>query len=339
MASRALEIPADSLNMPRSAPADRSFARGVFLATFLAGCGVALVMLVALALAVRPEVRPGVIGSLLPALAVVAVVIAWCLAAYVSYALSRPLHQLIARLERSQASGRWEADFPENSTTRELNQLAAAINRAAVAVADSNERLDQAAVDFVEGMAQALDARDPCTAGHSQRVSDYASAIAITMGLSPGEVETIRLGARLHDIGKIGISDTVLCKPGNLTPEEYEMIKMHPQIGRRILERVAAFEPFLPLVELHHEDFDGQGYPYGLKGHEVPLAVRIVRVADVFDALTTDRSYRQGMPLARACELIESRAGVKFDPAVVRALRTTLISTEVSFLGVSASQR
>ncbi|HLN00924.1 MAG TPA: HD-GYP domain-containing protein [Bryobacteraceae bacterium] len=282
----------------------------------------------------------------LPVLCVVIALLALGLAASVSHALSRPLHQLVARLERSQASGRWDADFPEDSATREVNLLAAAINRAATAVTHSNERLDQAAVDFVETMAQALDARDPCTAGHSKRVSEYATAIAITMGLSPSEIETIRLGARLHDIGKIGISDTLLRKPSHLTPEEYDIIKLHPQIGRKILEGVAAFEPYLPIVELHHEDFDGQGYPYGLKGHEVPLAVRIVRVADVFDALTTDRSYRQAMPLDSACELIESHAGVKFDPDVVRALRVTLgdlISSEISssdlaLLGVTVSR-
>jgi len=249
--------------------------------------------------------------------------LAVCLAATVSHALSWPLHQLVTRLERSRASGRWDADFPEDSATREINLLAAAINRAATAVAHSNEQLDQAALDFVETMAQALDARDPCTAGHSNRVSDFATAIALAMGFAPGEIETIRLGARLHDIGKIGISDTVLRKPGRLTPEEYDIIKLHPQIGRKILERVAAFERYLPFVELHHEDYDGHGYPYGLKGHEVPLAVRIVRVADVFDALTTDRSYRPAMPLHQAFELIESHAGIKFDPDVVRALRAT----------------
>jgi HD-GYP domain-containing protein (c-di-GMP phosphodiesterase class II) len=260
----------------------------------------------------------------LPAVIVATAFFALCLAATVSRALSRPLHQLVARLERSQASGRLDADFPEDSATREINLLAAAINRAATAVAHSHEQLDQAALDFVETMAQALDARDPCTAGHSNRVSDFATAIALTMGFAPGEIETIRLGARLHDIGKIGISDTVLRKPGRLTPEEYDIIKLHPQIGRKILERVAAFERYLPFVELHHEDYDGHGYPYGLKGHEVPLAVRIVRVADVFDALTTDRSYRRAMPLQQAFELIESRAGIKFDPDVVRALRATL---------------
>lgn len=260
----------------------------------------------------------------LPVLGVAVTLLAVCLSFLVSQAVSRPIHQLVARLERSRAAGRWEADFPVDSPTREVNQLAAAINRAAQEVAQSNERLDQAYIDFVETMAQALDARDPNTAGHSKRVSDYATAIANAMRLPPGEIETIRVGARLHDIGKIGISDTVLQKAGHLTPEEYETVKLHPQIGRKILERVAAFERYLQLVELHHEDFDGRGYPYGLKGHETPLAVRVIRVADVFDALTTDRSYRQAMPVDCAYELIASRAGVKFDPEVVRALRSAL---------------
>ncbi len=250
--------------------------------------------------------------------------LALLLAAYLLHVLLRPLRRLIARLEMSQAEGRWDADFPEDSPSREVNLLAAAINRAAIAVTTSNQRIDQVSLEFVETMAQALDARDPCTAGHSQRVSDYATAIATTMGLPTDEIENIRLGARLHDIGKIGISDTLLQKTGRLTPDEYETVKRHPQIGRKILERVAAFERYLPFVELHHEDFDGHGYPHGLKGDEIPLGVRIVRVADVFDALTTDRAYRDAMPLEHAYEIISSRTGAKFDPDVVRALRATL---------------
>ncbi len=266
----------------------------------------------------------GGFGTRLPVLGLAAFLLAVCLALPVSQAVARPILQLVDRLERSRAAGRWVADFPEDSPMREVNQLAAAINRAALEVAHSNERLNQAYIDFVETMAQALDARDPNTAGHSERVSDYATAIATALHLPPGEIETIRVGARLHDIGKIGISDTVLQKAGNLTPEEYETVKLHPQIGRKILERGAAFEQYLQLVELHHEDFDGHGYPYGLKGHGIPLGVRVIRVADVFDALTTDRSYRRAMPLDRAFELIASRAGVQFDPDVVDALRATL---------------
>ena len=241
-----------------------------------------------------------------------------------SRGVSKPLEQLIARLKTSEAAGRLRPDFPENSPTREVNQLAASFNRAARAVELSSQKLENAYLEFVETMAQALDARDPYTAGHSDRVSDYSVAIAAALALPPGEIETIRIGARLHDIGKIGIPDAVLQKSGYLTPEEYALVKLHPQIGKRILERVGRFDKYLPIVELHHEDHDGRGYPYGLKGHEVPLAVRIVHVADVYDALTTDRAYRAAMSHARAVEILEQCSGSSFDPEVVRAFLTIL---------------
>jgi hypothetical protein len=260
---------------------------------------------------------------LLPAIIICNLLVAICISALASRAVSRPLRQLIARLDGSEGPGRFAAGFPENSPTSEINQLAASLNRAARAVAVSNERLDHAAIEFIETMAQALDARDPYTAGHSNRVSDYATAIATAMGVPADQIEIIRVGAQLHDIGKIGIPDAVLQKAGYLTPEEYELVKLHPQIGKRILERVAQFEKYLPIVELHHEDMDGRGYPYGLKGGEVPLAVRIVHVADVFDALTTDRAYRQAMTLQRAHEIIELCSGTQFDPQVVEAFTAT----------------
>ena len=260
---------------------------------------------------------------LLPAVGICNLLVAICISALASRAVSRPLHQLIARLGRSESVGQFASDFPENSPTREINQLAASLNRAARAVAASTERLDHAAIEFIETMAQALDARDPYTAGHSHRVSEYAVAIATAMRLPAGEIEIIRVGAQLHDIGKIGIPDAVLQKAGYLTPEEYELVKLHPQIGKRILERVAQFEKYLPIVELHHEDLDGRGYPYGLKGGEVPLPVRIVHVADVFDALTTDRAYRQAMTPQRAHEIIELCSSTQFDPEVVEAFSAT----------------
>jgi len=322
MASNAIELPSGSVPLERTAQADRSFHRLAFLATLLAvvSAMAATCCTIRLASIGHPVGFPAPSPAGVCALALVAI----GLAALVSHALSRPLYGLVTRLERSQSDGSWTADFPEDSATREVNLLAAAINRAANAVTHSNERLDQAVLDFVDTMAQALDARDPCTAGHSQRVSEYATAIAVTMGMAPSEIETIREGARLHDIGKIGISDSLLRKPASLTAQEYETIKAHAQIGRRFLERMAAFERYLPFAELHHEDFDGHGYPHGLKGDQVPLAVRIVRVADVFDALTTDRSYRQAVSPDRAFEMISAHAGTKFDPAVVRALRTTM---------------
>jgi HD-GYP domain-containing protein (c-di-GMP phosphodiesterase class II) len=152
--------------------------------------------------------------------------------------------------------------------------------------------LDPPYLQFVETMAQALDARDPYTAGHSLRVADYSYSIAVGLGLAETDARTIYIAAQLHDIGKIGISDAVLQKKGRLTKEEFAYIKLHPQIGRRILERVALFGKYLNVVELHHENIDGSGYPYGLRGAQIPLDARIVRVADAFDAMTSDRSYR-----------------------------------------------
>lgn len=228
---------------------------------------------------------------------------------------------MIAWMQRSQASSPRPAQLSEDSA--ELDRLAAAIDWAATSVAHPGERLMCASLDFAETMAQVLDARDPHTASHCSRVSGYATAIAATMLLSPDEIETIRVGAQLHDVGKIGIPDAVLRKNGPLTPEEYKIMQQHPRVGRRILERFSQFEKYLPFVELHHEDMDGGGYPHGLKGYEVPLAVRIVKAADVFDALTSDRAYRQAMSSAQAFEVLMSHAGAQLDPEVVRALLAT----------------
>ena len=228
---------------------------------------------------------------------------------------------MIAWMQLNQAASPQPAGFSEDSD--ELNRLAEAIDRAATSAPHAGKRLASASLDFAGIMAQVLDARDPHTASHSSRVSGYATAIAATMLLSPDEIETIRVGAQLHDIGKIGIPDAVLRKNGHLTPEEYQIIQQHPRIGRKILERSSQFEKYLPFVELHHEDMDGGGYPHGLKGYEVPLAVRIVKVADMFDALTSDRAYRQAISPAQAYEVLMSCAGAQLDPEVVRALLAT----------------
>ena len=167
-----------------------------------------------------------------------------------SIGLARTLSQLRAAIWRdlkaavleSERSGQFRPNFPENSPLAEVNRLAAALNGAARSISHSQADLDAAYLQFVETMAQALDARDPYTAGHSLRVAEYSYTLAKAMGLSDEEAETIRIAAQLHDIGKIGIPDTVLQKPGQLTPEEYGLIKLHPQIGRKILEKVGRFE-------------------------------------------------------------------------------------------------
>ena len=172
---------------------------------------------------------------------------------------------------------------------------------------------------LAEALAEALDARDRYTAGHSVRVAEYADSITRTLELPQAECEAIRLAAWLHDVGKIGIPDAVLLKPGPLTAEEFGLVKLHPQIGRRILERGQGFESVLDAVELHHENFDGTGYPYGAIGDRIPLGARVIRVADVFDAMTTDRSYRPAFTPQSALEAIHAESGRQFDPRCVLA--------------------
>ena len=246
------------------------------------------------------------------------------LAAIASRSISSPLSDLIARLLESERTGRLRTDYHINSSAKEVNLLAEAFNRAARAVCESQKRLDEAYLQFIETMAQALDARDPYTAGHSTRVSLYSTSIAQAMGLPADQVQIIDIGARLHDIGKIGIPDAVLQKPGRLTDQEFGLIKLHPQIGKKILEKVGRFQDYLPIVELHHEDYNGRGYPLGLKGEEIPLNARIVHVADVYDAITSDRSYRKAMSVERVLELLESGSGTQFDPNVIEVFLSVL---------------
>jgi putative nucleotidyltransferase with HDIG domain len=238
----------------------------------------------------------------------------------------------------SERTGKFLPNFPENSPLEEVNRLAAVLNAAARSVLNSQADLDGAYLEFVETMAQALDARDPYTAGHSLRVAEFSHTLARAMGLPEEDAEMIRVAAQLHDIGKIGIPDAVLQKPGLLTPEEYGLIKLHPQIGRKILEKVGRFEGLLSVVELHHENHDGSGYPYGLAGQAVPIDARIVHVADSFDAMTTTRSYRPALSLRSAIHEIERNAGSQFDPVAAKAFLRLIAEgrIEIGSLKVSA---
>ena len=239
-----------------------------------------------------------------------------------SRTIARPLVKLISHLRRDPSPGSYSVELPTDFRAEEVNVLAREFTRAAGAVRDSERRLDEATEQFIESMTQAQDARDPYTAGHSERVSVNSTTIARLLGLPPEEVEIIRIGARLHDLGKVGIPDAVLRKPGRLTLAEYTMIQRHPQIGKAILEKVERFQPFLPIVELHHENPDGSGYPYGLREDDIPMGVRIVHVADVFDAVTSDRAYRPAMSDDEAWDLLLRGMGTLFDPTVVEALWT-----------------
>lgn len=251
-----------------------------------------------------------------------ALLVAIALGAFSSRSIARPLAMVIGRLRESGKTGVLP-EFPEHQRgVREIHELTGSFNHAAASIREGHDRLVRAYVEFVSSLASALDARDPYTAGHSLRVSEYSCAIARAMQVPDAEQELIRVGALLHDIGKIGISDAVLQKQERLTPEEEALIRQHPVIGKKILECVHGFEAYLPVVELHHENWDGLGYPHGLKGEETPRTARIVKVADAYDAMTSDRPYRRGMLHAQAVQIIEKYAGTQFDVNVVQAFLT-----------------
>lgn len=200
-----------------------------------------------------------------------------------------------------------------------ISMLAMAIG-ALIAIAKSNRNHRQ----FVETMAKALDARDSYTAGHSSRVADYAYGTARALGFSKRAARALLDAAELHDIGKIGVPDAVLQKRGPLTLDELGLVKLHPVIGRKILERTGMFQKLLPVVELHHENWDGTGYPYGLRGEEIPLEARIARVADAFDAMTSARPYREAPTRQWAIEELRRCTGTHFDPRVAAVFLTLL---------------
>ena len=169
-------------------------------------------------------------------------------------------------------------------------------------------------INTVVTLAQAVELRDDYTGGHTMRVSRYAEVLAERMELDPQDLKWIRLGTPLHDIGKIGISDSILLKPGSLTPEEFTIMKTHTTKGAEILARIPDLAPVIPIARSHHERWDGKGYPDGLAGEDIPLLARVVAVADTYDAMTSDRPYRKGMPAAAAFAEIEKNAGKQFDP-------------------------
>ncbi|MGQ9496831.1 MAG: HD-GYP domain-containing protein [Desulfotomaculales bacterium] len=175
----------------------------------------------------------------------------------------------------------------------------------------------------MEVLADIIDRRDPYTAKHSQRVAKLAEATAWAMGLSAGEVEEIGLAGRVHDIGKVAISDYILLKNGSLSPWEYEVVKSHPRIGFNILSELRLYKKCAPYVLYHHEHFDGTGYPEGLKGEAIPLGARILAVADTYDAMTTDRPYRRALTRQQALSELRRCSGTQFDPAVVNAFLAT----------------
>ncbi|HUQ95745.1 MAG TPA: HD-GYP domain-containing protein [Bryobacteraceae bacterium] len=246
-----------------------------------------------------------------------AVLAALILSVLSSRSIGKPLAGVVAQLQESERTGLLPDFKTQLSPILEIRELTESFNRAAAAIREARENLHLAYVEFVGSLASALDARDHYTAGHSRRVSEFSCAVAEALQVSEDGIEEIRIGALLHDIGKIGIADSVLQKPGKLTREEFALIQQHPTIGRRILEEVQGFHNYLPTVELHHENWDGSGYPKGLVREATPLAARIVHVADAYDAMTSDRPYRPGMSHEEAIAILCRFSGSQFDPAIV----------------------
>jgi putative nucleotidyltransferase with HDIG domain len=238
--------------------------------------------------------------------------------------ITGPIGHLSQSLEAVAQSRNFASQLPRSGSSRELDALSDTFNDLMASVSAAEAETEAAYTGAIRALAAALDARDPYTAGHSERVSVLSIAAGRTLGLSEGDLEVLRLGALLHDIGKIGVPDALLRKAGTLTDAEYEQIKQHPVLGARILRPVPFLARHIPIVELHHERPDGRGYPYGLLADATPLAARIVHVADAYDAMTSARAYRGARSATAAVDELRRHAGTGFDAAIVDAFVESL---------------
>ncbi|HBH60829.1 MAG TPA: hypothetical protein DDX85_03625 [Nitrospiraceae bacterium] len=191
-------------------------------------------------------------------------------------------------------------------------------------ISESYKELEDLFLKLILVMVNTLDAKSPWTKGHSERVSMYAEQIAKQMVIDEDEIKDIKLAGLLHDIGKIGTYDYLLDKPGKLTPEEFDIVKKHPDQGADILKEIKQLRHIIPYIRYHHEKLDGNGYPHKLKGHHIPLGARILHVADSFDSMTSDRPYRPAPGISYALSEMEKYKGTQFDPHVIEAFLAVL---------------
>ena len=258
-------------------------------------------------------------------LALLAVLLSIGVSIFAARRITNPL-QVLTQSSRALARGDFSQRVELNSRT-EIGELAHTFNTMSDELAHFVEDLKRAAEEnrelfmgSIQMLAGAVDEKDPYTRGHSDRVTRYSLLVAKEMNQTPEFMEILRISAQLHDVGKIGIEDHILKKPGALTEEEFEVMKTHTTKGANILRPVTQLADMLPGIELHHEALDGRGYPYGLHGDQIPLLARVIAVADTFDALTTNRPYQQAHTPDQALQIIKNLAGKRLDPQAVEAL-------------------
>ncbi len=253
--------------------------------------------------------------------------------------ISEPIRGLAAST-RAISRGEFHQRTPVRGAA-EISELAENFNLMASDIEEYIERLKEAAeenrelfIGSIRMLAAAIDEKDPYTRGHSGRVAKYSTLIAQELHISADELDKLKIAALLHDVGKIGVDDRVLKKPGSLTPEEFDIMKTHTTRGANIMRPVSQLKDMLPGIELHHEHMDGRGYPYGLSGPQIPLMARIIAVADTLDAMTTNRPYQSAMDLEYALGRIKALTGSKFDQVVVGALESAVTSGKLRLSAV-----
>jgi HD-GYP domain-containing protein (c-di-GMP phosphodiesterase class II) len=258
-------------------------------------------------------------------LALLAVLLSVGVSIFAARRITNPL-QVLTESGRALARGDFSQRVHLRSRT-EIGELAETFNTMSEELEQFVEDLKQAAEEnralflgSIQMLAGAVDEKDPYTRGHSDRVTRYSLMIGKELNLDAPFMETLQISAQLHDVGKIGIEDRILKKPGALTPEEFEVMKTHTTKGANILRPVTQLAEMLPGIELHHEALDGRGYPYGLQGEQIPLLARVIAVADTFDALTTNRPYQHAHTPEEALKIIQSLVGKRLDPLPVAAL-------------------
>jgi putative nucleotidyltransferase with HDIG domain len=276
------------------------------------------------------------------AFVIVVVLTAILIGYFFAVGISGPIRGLAAST-RAISRGEFHQRSPVRGAS-EISELAENFNKMASDIEEYIEKLKEAAeenrelfIGSIRMLAAAIDEKDPYTRGHSGRVAKYSTIIGRELGLSNEDLDKLRISALLHDVGKIGVEDRVLKKPGALTQEEFDLMKQHTVKGANIMRPVSQLKEVLPGIELHHEHMDGRGYPYGLSGQQIPLMARIIGVADTLDAMTTNRPYQSAMDIEFALNRIKSLTGSKFDAVVVNALESAINSGKLRLSAVEVT--